>query len=139
MKISPRFDFKFHVLSAELEESEKDPLVAQLVNEISFSLSYNGRMIDISGGGCAFNSSVCIPLNASIKADFTFRGQHFEFETLILDRKSLVGTGAAWDYRYRAKFINISERVVDNLTKLVLDEQRDCLINNGTLNSRRFV
>lgn len=134
-----RLDFDFQMVSTEIGENETETLVRQLIKEISFATVYNGRMIDLSGGGCAFNADLFMPLQGKIKMRFNFRGKDFEFEATILDRVRMSDTGARWDYRYRAKFENTKERVVDNLIRLVFEEQRESLINNGTLGGDRFV
>lgn len=100
---------------------------------------FDGRMVDISGGGCAFVSNALISLQSKVLMSFTFRSKKFEFEGLILDRYKFTNNRTSWDYRYRVQWVNARSRVIDDLISLVFAEQREMLINNGTLSGDRFV
>lgn len=100
---------------------------------------YDGRMVDISGGGCAFASNALIAVKSKILIAFTFRGKKFEFEALVLDRTKFTNNRTRWDYRYRVQWLNTRSRVVDDLVTLVFAEQREMMINNGTIAGNRFM
>ena len=132
-------DCRFRVISIAPLGRDDDVSIYHSISDISFEDNYEGRIIDLSGGGCAFNSNLFLPLQSKIKLSFTFRGSDFEFDTLILDRRNMADTGSRWEYKYRSKFEGAPTRTIDNLIKLVFEQQREDLINSGALSGDRFI
>lgn len=107
--------------------------------DIDTSVERHGRIVDLSGGGCAFMCSDQITLHSRLLVRFSFRGTDFEFESEVLDRIDFTKTRADWDYKYRVKWVNTHDKVVDNLIRLVFAQQREILINNASRGGDRFV
>lgn len=106
-------------------------------SDIDPTLQYEGRIIDLSGGGCAFMCNAQILLHSEVLIRFVFREKEFEFSGEILDRIDFKETKANWDYKYRVKWVNAQDRIIDNLIKLVFEQQRE-MLNNNNRNIRRF-
>ena len=122
-----------------LEGKKLNEIYTALISQDHALETYDGRIIDISGGGCAFVSNTLVGLQSKLLLSFTFRGTKFEIEGLVLDRMKFTNNRTNWDYRYRIQWINFKSRDADGLIRLVFAEQREMLINNGTLSGDRFV
>lgn len=103
------------------------------------TLEHSGRIIDLSGGGCAFMCNDQLTLRSKILTTFSFRGKDFKFDCEILDRIDFTETRSDWNYKYRVQWIDPEEKIIDNLIKLVFDQQREILNINATKNDSRFV
>nr|WP_315024693.1 PilZ domain-containing protein [uncultured Aminipila sp.] len=103
------------------------------------SIERYGRIVDLSGGGCAFICNDQMMLHSKLLIRFSFRGTDFEFHSEILDRIDFTKTRADWNYKYRVKWIDTNGKTVDNLIKLVFAQQREILINNASRGGDRFV
>ncbi len=112
--------------------------VVESDSDINATLEQEGRIIDLSGGGCAFMTDQQISLHSKLLIEFVFREGNFEFMGEVLDRIDYKYTRANWNYKYRIKWINTRDRVIDNLVKLVFEQQREMLNNNNIRNGNRF-
>ncbi|MFV0516123.1 MAG: flagellar brake protein [Aminipila sp.] len=97
-----------------------------------------GRIIDLSGGGCAFMSSAQITLRSKMLTNFCFRGIVFEMYAEVLDRIDYSNTRADWDYKYRIRWINTPDKVIDHLIKLVFEQQKEMILASGDRGFDRF-
>lgn len=100
---------------------------------------YSGRIIDLSGGGCAFMCSHQISLHSTIVMNFSFRKTLFQFTGEVLDRSDFTNTRADWNYKYRVRWIETSEKAVDVLVKLVFEHQKELLAAAGYRMGDRFM
>ena len=102
-------------------------------------LERSGRIVDLSGGGCAFMCNDQILLRSKLLVQFSFRDSDFKFDCEILDRINFTQTRANWDYKYRVKWVDAQEKTIDQLIRLVYAQQREMLINSGSRGGDRFV
>ena len=71
-----------------------------------------------------------LTLHALLFFQFTFRETVFEFHCEILDRIDYTESRAAWNYKYRVKWIQPDPKEVENLIKLVFAQQREMILSN---------
>lgn len=100
--------------------------------DIDFSSKKQGRMLDLSGGGCSFMCNDQLLLRSNLLMQFTFRHTDFEFTCEVLDRIDFSDTRADWDYKYRVKWIDVNQKTVENLIKLVFAQQRELIMFNDS-------
>ncbi|MHC1724209.1 MAG: flagellar brake protein [Aminipila sp.] len=105
--------------------------VTQSESSIDTSIERYGKIVDLSGGGCAFMCNDQMMLRSNLLIKFSFRDTDFEFESEILDRIDFTKSRSDWSYKYRIKWIDPPVKTVDNLTRLVFAQQREILINNA--------
>ncbi|QAT41978.1 flagellar brake protein [Aminipila luticellarii] len=93
-------------------------------------VQHEGKILDLSGGGCSFMCDDSLTLHALLFFQFTFRETVFEFHCEILDRIDYTESRAAWNYKYRVKWIQPDPKEVENLIKLVFAQQREMILSN---------
>lgn len=110
-------------------------------SEFDDTAEFDGNIIDISGGGCAFYANEFLNVGSVIETSFTFKETPFTFFAHVLDRVNFLKTHSKYEFSYRVSWVNPSTRDIDILVRLVFEQQRDNIAKNKsrieTLGSRR--
>lgn len=130
-------DSIFYIPDNNTKENSEDNNIKNVKDDST--IKHYGRIIDLSGGGCAFMCNDQLILRSKIFTTFSFRGKDFEFNCEILDRIDYTNTRSDWSYKYRIKWIDPKEKVIDNLIKLVFDQQREMLNIASSKIENRYV
>lgn len=136
-EITQRREYFRQAVSAELEftvidEYDPHPSIG--------SEAYHGRVVDLSGGGCAFMSNDDFMMHSRLSLRFSFRGEDFEFWGDILDRIDYIRTRADWRYKYRIRWVSPPAKAIDKLVKLIFEQQKEYIkeINGHNLISEKL-
>ncbi|MGP1569618.1 MAG: flagellar brake protein [Eubacteriales bacterium] len=89
------------------------------------SEEYEGHIIDISGGGCAFFANEFLNIGSIVDGSFMFKTTAFRFFAHVLDRAEFSRASSKYEFKYRVNWVNPPNRDIDVLVRLVFEQQRD--------------
>ena len=102
---------------------------------------FNGQIMDISGGGCAFYANEFLNIGSIIDGSFIFKDAPFHFFAHVLDRTAFIKSRSKYEFKYRVTWVNPPSRDIDLLVRLVFEQQRDSIAKDKsmieTLENRR--
>lgn len=93
-----------------------------------FGEKFKGNMLDISGGGMMFNSTILLEENELIEVTLNLNGKKLVLFGMIVRR--IFNNNPKAPYSYGIKFVRISEFERNEITKFIFEEQRK-LIKKG--------